>query len=122
TRRGLSVGVDDRDEAALAAPPESDHAVARREDRVVLADTRAGARAEARAALADEDHPGRHVLAREHLHAKHLRVRVAAVAGRAGTSALVFAFGFPAAAVRAPAPVDSFSICVRLLRKPVCFR
>ena len=43
----------------------------------------AGAGAEARAALADEDHPRRHVLAGEELHAEHLRVRVAAVPRRA---------------------------------------
>src|SRR5436853_1889666 len=45
-------GVDDGHEAALAARPERDDAVARGEDRVVLADPGAGARTEARAALA----------------------------------------------------------------------
>src|SRR5579862_8494406 len=75
--------VDNADEAALAARAERDLAVALREDRVVLADAGAGAGAEARAALADEDHPRRHVLAGEQLHAEHFRVRVAAVPRRA---------------------------------------
>src|SRR5947208_12250096 len=77
--------VDDGNEAALAARPERDLAGARREDRVVLADARAGAWAEARAALADEDHPRLHVLAGEELDAEHLRVRVTAVPRRAQT-------------------------------------
>src|SRR5262249_31058268 len=75
--------VDDADEAAVAARPERDLAAAHREDRVVLAETSTGAGPEARAALADKDHPGRNVLAVEHLHAEHLRVRVAAVPRRA---------------------------------------
>src|SRR5579862_635752 len=75
--------VDDGHGAALAARAERDLAGARREDRVVLADARAGAGAEARAALAHDDHPGGDVLAGEELHAEHLRVRVAAVARRA---------------------------------------
>src|SRR5439155_23943021 len=57
-------------------------AVTGRAARVVLADAGAGAGAEARAALPDEDHPRHHVLAGEHLHAEHLRVRVAPVARR----------------------------------------
>src|SRR5437763_9347927 len=77
------LGVDDRDEALLAARPEGDPAVAHREDRVVLADTRASAGPEPRAALADEDHPRRHVLPGEELHAEHLRIGVAAVPRRA---------------------------------------
>src|SRR3954452_270962 len=68
------------DEAAVAALAEGDGAFARGEDRVVLADPGARARPELRAALADEDHPGLHALAGEHLHAEHLRVRVATVA------------------------------------------
>src|SRR5581483_3018998 len=71
TRRAL---VDDGNEAALAARPER-----------VLAGARAGARAEARAALAHEDHPREHVLAGEELDAEHLRVRVTAVPRRAQT-------------------------------------
>src|SRR4029077_5049355 len=62
---------------------ERDLAVAHREDRVVLADPGARSGAEARAALADEDHPRRHVLAGEELHAEHLRLGVAAVPRRA---------------------------------------
>src|SRR5438067_8001528 len=73
---------DDADEAALAARPELDAAVARGEDRVVAADAGAVAGAKARAALADEDHPRGHVLAGEDLHAEHLRIRVAAVPRR----------------------------------------
>jgi hypothetical protein len=79
----MAAQVDDADETAIAARPERDFSCARREDRVVLADARAGPRAEARAALPDEDHPRRHVLAAEHLDAEHLRIRVAAVARRA---------------------------------------
>ena len=41
---------------------------------------RAVAWAEPRAALADDDHPGLHVLAVEDLHPEHLRIRVAAAA------------------------------------------
>src|SRR5580765_2376853 len=74
---------DDRDRAALAARAELDRAVLRGEDRVVATDARSRARLEARAALADDDHPGLHVLAGEHLHAEHLRIRVAPVARRA---------------------------------------
>src|SRR4029077_17511337 len=62
---------------------ERDLAVAHREDRVVLADPGARSGAEARAALADEDHPRRNVLAGEELHAEHLRLVVAAVPRRA---------------------------------------
>src|SRR4051794_22633076 len=65
--------VDDRDEAPFATGAERDDSVALREDRVVLADARSGAGTELRAALADEDHPGRHVLAGEQLDAEHLR-------------------------------------------------
>src|SRR5439155_9163011 len=73
----------DFDEALFAALPVRDRARPRREDRVVAADAGARARAEPRPALADEDHPGLHVLAREDLHAEHLRIRVATVARRA---------------------------------------
>src|SRR4029077_1232923 len=76
-------GFFDRHEAALAARAERDLAVARGEDRVVLAEAGAGAGPEARPALADEDHPRRHVLAAEELHAEHLGLRVAAVPRRA---------------------------------------
>src|SRR4029450_13261164 len=47
----------DGDGALLAARPEHDTTVARREDRVVAADAGARAGAEARAALPSEDHP-----------------------------------------------------------------
>src|SRR5689334_22348127 len=73
--------VGDYDGAALAARLEDELAVALGEDRVVLADPGAGAGAEARAALADDDRPGRHGLAVEHLDAETLGVRVAAVPG-----------------------------------------
>src|SRR5207248_11272954 len=53
------------------------------EDRVVAAATGALARAELRAALPNEDHPGLDLLTGEDLHAEHLRVRVAAVPRRA---------------------------------------
>src|SRR5207253_3150141 len=58
--------LDDCNCAAFAALAELDGALARREDRVVLADARAGARAELRAALADEDHSRLHGLSGEH--------------------------------------------------------
>src|SRR5581483_9997893 len=81
-------GVDDRDGAPLAARAELDPAVLRGKDRVVTAETGAGAGPEARSALPDEDHPGLHVLAGEDLHPQHLRVRVAPVA-RGAESLLV---------------------------------
>src|ERR671923_825 len=72
--------VGDCYDPALAVRAEGDLAVARREDRVVTAHVRTGARAKAAAALADDDHPGLHLLAVEDLHPKTLRVRVAPVA------------------------------------------
>src|SRR2546430_17184888 len=85
SRRGptTSIGVVDLDEAALAALTERHRTRAGGEDRVVAADAGAGAGPELCAALAHEDHPGLDVLAREDLHAEHLRVRVAPVARRA---------------------------------------
>src|SRR5262249_8445767 len=77
------LGLDDAYEAALAARPELDLAVAASEDRVIAPDSRSGAGTEARSALADQNHPGRDLLAGAKLHAEHLRVRVAAVARRA---------------------------------------
>src|SRR5262249_47001401 len=76
-------GVDDRDEAALAARAELRLAVAHGEDRVVLAELRARARPEPGAALADDDLAGAHVLPGEDLDAEVLRVRVAPVLRRA---------------------------------------
>src|SRR5437763_526753 len=78
-------GRGDGDGPALARLAELELAGALGEDRVVLADARAGARAEARAALPDDDRPRLHVLTCEQLHAEALRVRVAAVAGGAKT-------------------------------------
>src|SRR5204862_6627303 len=75
--------VGDYDGPALSARPERERSVALGEDRVVLADPRAGARAEARATLADDDHAGLHRLAVEELDAEALRIRVAAVRGGA---------------------------------------
>ena len=62
-------GLDDRHEAALAARAERDRALADGEDRVVAAELRAGAGAELRAALADDDvaradRPGRRTSSR----------------------------------------------------------
>src|SRR6185503_20039324 len=84
---------DDRDRPALAARAELDLAVLGGEDRVVAPDTRAGARAEAGAALVGDDHPGLDLLAGEHLHAEHLRVRVAPVAR--GAEALLMRHLYP---------------------------
>src|SRR5205085_1931909 len=71
------------DEALLAALAERDRAGSRREDRVVAADAGSRTGTELRSALADDDHPGLHVLAGEDLHADHLRIGVAPVARRA---------------------------------------
>src|SRR6185436_7701626 len=71
-----------RDQAALAAGLELDGALARREDRVVPADTGTRAWLELRTALAHDDLAARHGLAREHLDAEPLRLGVAAVAAR----------------------------------------
>src|SRR2546421_4721988 len=95
---------------ALARLPESELAVALGEDRVVLADSGAGARAKARTALADDDHSCLHDLPVEQLDAEALRVRVAAVAGGAKTflvshyffsGGFVLVAGFRAGALRA---------------------
>src|SRR6266699_365130 len=77
--------VDDRDGSFLARGTERDAAVALREDRVVAADARAGARPELRAALADDDHPRLDLLAVEELHAQPLGLGVATVLRRAET-------------------------------------
>src|SRR5215216_2276420 len=81
--RGGSGVLLDRDEAALAARPKVDDALADGEDRVVAADLRTRARAELRPALADDDHAGPGLLAREQLDAEVLRLRVPAVLDRA---------------------------------------
>src|SRR5256885_15037317 len=73
-------GLCDFDEAAVAALLERDRPGARREDRVVAAETGARAGPELRPSLADEDHPALDLLPGEDLHAEHLRVRIAAVA------------------------------------------
>src|SRR5215471_17250010 len=89
--------VGDCDGPPLARPAEGQRAVALGEDRVVLADPRAGAGAEARPALADDDHAGLHRLAVEQLDAEPLCVRVAAVPGGAKTffvSHLAFLLSF----------------------------
>src|SRR5205085_4415712 len=101
----MALLVDDRHEAALAARPEGDLAIAHGEDRVVLADSGAGAGAEARTALPDEDHPRRHVLAGEELHAEHLRIRVAAVPRRAEAFLVRHYFSSSAASSAASAPL-----------------
>src|SRR5438045_1460166 len=71
--------LDDRHEPALAARAEGDGAHADGEDRVVATDLRAGAGAEPRAVLADDDVARLHGLAVEHLHPEVLGVRVATV-------------------------------------------
>src|SRR3990170_2787255 len=75
----------DRDEAPVAAAAELDGALAEREDRVVASEAGARARAEPRAALPHDDHPGLDRLAGEHLDAEPLRLGVAAVARGAET-------------------------------------
>jgi hypothetical protein len=70
----------DRDDAALAAGLELDRAGASGKDRVVPADSGAGAGLEARTSLAHDDLAATHLLAGEQLHAKALCIRVAAVA------------------------------------------
>src|SRR2546422_3115569 len=77
--------LSDGDGPALARLGESELAVALGEDRVVLADPGAGARAEARSALANDDHSCLHHLAVEQLDAEALRIRVAPVSGGAKT-------------------------------------
>jgi len=67
----------------LAFVVELDDAADLRVERVVAADAGSRAWPEARAALADEDHSRRHILAGEELHAEHLRLGVAAVPRRA---------------------------------------
>src|SRR4029077_12064793 len=86
---------------------ERDLAVAHREDRVVLADPGARSGAEARAALADEDHPRRNVLAGEELHAEHLRLGVAAVPRRAESLLVCHYLSSSAASSAASAPLRS---------------
>src|SRR5215208_6471158 len=81
TRRVLGLAVD-ADQPTLAARLELDDARAGGEDRVVAADTGARSGAKARSALAHDDLATAHALAGEHLHAEHLRVRIAAVAAR----------------------------------------
>src|SRR4029077_12778201 len=78
-RRPLVV---DFDGAALAALSEGDRARPLREDRVIANEACARPRPELCPALADDDHPRLDRLAREDLHAQHLRLRVAAVARR----------------------------------------
>src|SRR6185295_3822534 len=71
--------LDDADDAAGAVRLERDLAVARREDRVVAPETGSRSGAEARAALADDDHSRLDVLAIEDLDAESLGFGVAAV-------------------------------------------
>src|SRR5690349_5536060 len=80
--RGVAVGHDVHDAPATTAD-ELDGAGRLGEQRVVLADPDAVARAEAGAALADDDLAAGDDLAGEHLHAEALGVGVAAVAGGA---------------------------------------
>src|SRR4051812_45263191 len=68
---------------ARALDGEAHFAVDQCEQRVILADADVRAGVELGAALADDDGAGRHGLAAEHLHAEHLRLRIAAVSSRA---------------------------------------
>src|SRR4051794_31946384 len=81
-RRGGVAGRD-RDDAVAAAGRELHRARGAGVQRVVAAHADALAGLEAAAALADDDLAAGDGLAGEHLHAEALRVRVAAVAGRA---------------------------------------
>src|SRR4029079_18996115 len=71
------------DKTAFAGRLEDHRAVTLGEDRVVAPDARAGAWAEAGAALPHDDRPRGDVLAVEDLDTEHLRLRVAAVPRRA---------------------------------------
>src|SRR5262249_54476538 len=105
--------VDDRDEAALAAPAERDRAGPNREDRVVAAELRARTGAELRAALPHDDVPGNDRLTVEHLHAEVLGVRVAAVLG--GAEALLVchysSFALSADSIAWSAPLRAACAC-----------
>ena len=68
--QAVSAAAATGDRAALAAAMELDDALAQREERVVATDADARARAEPRAALADDDHPRLDLLAGEDLHAR----------------------------------------------------
>jgi len=85
----LVVAVEDlaflRDDRDPATRLELDHAVAQREQGVVLADAHAFAGVEARAALAHQDVAGDHVLTPVLLDAAHLRVGITTVLGRTTT-------------------------------------
>jgi hypothetical protein len=72
--------VGDFDKAALAALLVRNCPASRREDGVVATDAGAVTGAELPSALAHEDHSGPDRLAREDLHAEHLRIRVTPVA------------------------------------------
>src|SRR5205823_12994035 len=113
---GVRLRRHDRDHPAGAAALELDRARGAGVDRVVLADADPVARLEAGAALAHDDLAAGHGLTGEHLHAKALGVRVAAVAR--GAEALLmrhclppsWAWWFaaceqPACAPRASSPV-----------------
>src|SRR5579862_368799 len=98
--------LDDGDCAALAARAERDRARTRGEDRVVAAELGAGAGAELRAALADDDVARLDGLPVEHLHSEVLRVGVAAVL-RGAEALLVCHFATPPSPsepTRAPRP------------------
>src|SRR5690606_6048817 len=83
--RGASLQRVDADGAAIARPLDRElhPAVDQREQGVVLADADIGAGMELRAALAHDDRAGADGLSAVRLHAQHLRLRIAAVAGRA---------------------------------------
>ena len=107
-----SAGAVDRHRAALAAPVELDDALAQREERVVAADPDAGAGAEARAALPDDDHAGLDLLAGEDLHAEPLRLGVAAVLR--GAEALLVCH----LAASSPSAIAASSAAIAPLRLP----
>src|SRR3954452_24370487 len=74
--RSLNIGLfRDGDRPSLAGLAKAQRSVALGEDRVVLADPRSRAGAEARPTLADDDHAGLHDLAGEELDAEALGIR-----------------------------------------------
>src|SRR5580765_5044315 len=88
------------DKTAFAGRLEDHRAVTLGEDRVVAPDARAGAWAEAGAALPHDDRPRGDVLAVEDLDAEHLRLRVAPVP-RGAESLFMSHLGVPSS-LRAP--------------------
>src|SRR3569832_2194386 len=81
-RHRVRIGNHRYERAALVAFAEGYLAVAKREERVVLAHADIGAGMELGTALTHDDVAAGNLLAAEHLHTQHLGVGVATVAGR----------------------------------------